>query len=102
MTVSAIGWQDALAHLQRDLDALDRALASGAAVVDLPWTPSVDLGPVPPSLRRRADELLTRLGQANQRLRETQEELVGRPQGAVRQPAAFHGVVRGTDRHHTA
>ncbi len=98
-------WESALARLQDDLDALDRALASGADVVTLPWTPPSDLGPLPDRLRERAAALHARIGRSTARLREAQTELAGQRRDVDRRrqaSAVYHGVARGTDRHRTA
>lgn len=105
MIVATDTWVGALARLQQDLDALDRALATGAEVVTLPWTPPGDLGPIPDDLRLRAEELLGRIGRATERLRGAQAGLAGQRQDVDRRraaSAAYHGIAREKDRHHTA
>lgn len=105
MSALTDGWVGALARLQQDLDSLDRALATGAEVVTLPWTPPTDLGPIPDELRLRAEELLGRIHRSTEQMRVAQSELAGQRQDVDRRRAAgaaYHGIARETDRHQTA
>jgi hypothetical protein len=82
MTVEAVGrWARVLDDLEADLVEVGRALDAGEAPTHRAWAPPTDLGPPPPALLARAQEIAEKVAEAlqrsEQRLGELGEELAG-------------------------
>lgn len=70
-------WGEVLDQLEGDLDRLEAALDAGDTVDTSPWTPPTDLGPLPDELRERASDVLTRLQDLTDEVRDARAASLG-------------------------
>ncbi|WP_157042063.1 hypothetical protein [Nitriliruptor alkaliphilus] len=73
-------WGVVLDQLEGDLDRLEAALDAGDTIDPSPWTPPTGLGPLPDELRERASDVLARLQDLSDEVRDARTASLGEAQ----------------------